>query len=117
MEERWIIISSYKKLIEANQDADTLKASGIDCHIILGEPEKAFVFDDGDEWIYLEVQEEDYDDAAEILELETSTFEKLEEGFEVNPRREAKRRYGLIFWGGVFSVIIVIKLIADVVAG
>ena len=116
MEERWIILASYARIPEANQDADTLKEEGVNCQIIVGEPGRTLSMGDSeDPWIYLEVLEVDFELAADILELEPSTIEDFDE-FAPNPEKESRRRSGLYFWGGLFSLLILARLLSELMS-
>ncbi len=114
MYEDWIILAKFTKLPEANECADILKEEGIDCHIIFGEPEKAFTLgEDRHPWIYLEVLEADFDEAADILDLEPIHYNDINDFYE-NPGRETRRRDNLLLWGGIFGGIALLRILADV---
>ena len=114
MYEDWIILAKFNNLPEANECAEILKEEGIDCHTTFGEPGNAlFIGEDKDAWIYLEVPEEDFEEAAEILELEPVHLEDLDDFYE-NPKRETRRRDGLLLWGGIFGGIALLRILADV---
>jgi len=114
MDDRWIALSTYAEMRDVNADADFLKSMGIDCKVSWNEPEQAFfvVPDHRDHWILLKVHEDDYEEAAEILELEPYTIETIYSEHHT-PAREGKRKRGLLFWGSIFSAIIVLKLLVD----
>lgn len=114
MQEQWIILTGYADIQKANSDAGFLKSEDIPCRTVLDHPHSVLGFDDSGEWIFIEVLAEDYEDAADLLELEPEVLEKMDQLHE-HPYRDAKRKTALYFWGGIVSAIVIFRLLADFV--
>ena len=112
--EDWIILAKFASLPEANEAASFLKEEGIPCHTIFAEPERPMFITASDHrpWIYLEVREADFEDAADILELEPIHMDDIDDFYD-SKERKTYRRNGAIIWGGIFSGLIALKLLAD----
>jgi hypothetical protein len=114
MEENWLIIAGFSSPKEANIAASELKAEGIDCHTVVGDG-GAWMFNSNDsaDWMYLEVREEDYDDAIEILQIDPMTIEEFEASYTKSEERDKKRRSWFTIWAGIFSGVIIFRLLAE----
>lgn len=116
MQERWIILTTYTDIRLANADADLLKLSGIPCHVTWNDPDKAlFLFNDEvEDWVSLEVREEDYETAADFLELEAHTVETI--SFDPTPPSQlSKRKRNLLWLSGLFTAIVLLRVLSEFV--
>lgn len=118
-DERWITISSYSDIRNANDDADLLKSQGVYCKTVLYEPQAVlFVVPGVQDWVFLEIYEEDFELAADILDLEPYTVDDFEnadrEGNQLErDNMEEERSNNMLFWGGLVSLVIIIKLLIE----
>jgi hypothetical protein len=114
MEETWLIIASYPDAREANYAADVLKAEGIPCHTIMDE-RGGFLFGGSKEedWIYLEVREEDYEEAADLLQIDPPTIDEIEADFAPERVPDSRKTNRLMLWGGLFTGFILLRLLAE----
>lgn len=116
MEENWLIIAGFSNPKEANYAAEELKSEGIDCHTIIGEGAEWMAQGvDSANWIYLEVKEEDYDDAVEILQIDPMTIEDFEAAYANSETINRKRKGWLTFWAGLFSGVVILRLLAEAI--
>lgn len=114
MEENWLIIAGFSNPKEANYAADELKSEGVDCHTVIGEGSEWMAQGvDSSNWIYVEVKEEDYDLAVEILEIDPLTIEEFEASYTHSEENTHKKRNWFTLWAGIFSGIIVLRLLAE----
>lgn len=119
MQERWITISSYDDIREANAHAELLKNNGINCKTILYEPDAVlFIEPQEHDWVYLEIFEGDFEHAAELLKLEPYTLEDFERTEGATHQSEAQsqtvdRGSDMIFWGGIVSIVVVLRLLSE----
>ncbi len=114
MEENWLIIAGFSNPREANLAAEELKAQGVDCHTVIGEGGEWMVEGpDTADWIFLEVKEEDYDLAIDILQIDPMTIEEVEASYSFNENRERKRKGWFVFWTGLFSCVVILRLLAE----
>ncbi len=118
-DERWITITSYSDIRDANADADLLKSQGIHCKTVLYEPEAVlFVEPMAHDWIFLEIYEEDFELAADVLDLEPYTVDDFERDEVANyedakDEMEEHRSNRVLFWGGIVSLVLLIKLLVE----
>jgi len=116
MEENWLVIAGFGNIREANTVAAELKSHGIPCHTVTADGGEWMVNTLGyseTKWIYVEVREEDYDEAIDILQLDPITVEELQNSFVESPLRDKQRRGWLTFWAGVGVGTLVLTLLAD----
>lgn len=114
MEENWLIIAGFSNPKEANYAASELKSEGVDCHTIIGEGAEWMAGGaDSADWIYLEVKEEDYDLAVEILQIDPMTIEEFEASYSHHEVRDQKKRGWFTFWAGIFSGVIILRILAE----
>lgn len=117
MEERWITIGSYSDIRQANADADLLKTNGVHCRTNLDEPDSAFIIERRrDDWVFLEIEERDFEEAADLLGLEPYTvddFIQQEDREQLYAEERQNRRTSIFLWWGLVSIVVLIKLLAE----
>lgn len=118
MEDRWIVLTTYADINEANEAARILKAAGIK-YVIDWDSTEQTMWDLSDEearWISLDVREEHYEKAAELLELEPQTVESFYEEQAYNEEvLEQRRKRGLVVWGSILTGVIILKVILELI--
>ncbi|RMG22214.1 MAG: hypothetical protein D6730_16940 [Bacteroidetes bacterium] len=117
MQDRWIILTTYYDIRDANEDADKLNLAGIRCQVVTYDAGHAlFPLEDEEQWIGLEVQEDDYEAAADLLDLRPHTVESIYEEVPVAPNAGAERRKRnrrLWIWSGIVLGAILLRLMME----
>lgn len=105
----WVVVARYGTVREAHAAATQLNESGIPCQLVVDEPSETFsILPAGREWLSIEVPEEDFERAADLLSIphfHTDDFSR-DEKTAGNWRAWA--------FGGVFvAVVLLLRLLAD----